>query len=159
MKKLSIIIPVWNNYNFTKKCLEDLSYLNKDTHEIILIDNGSTDTTKRLESNENLKVLKNNKNEGFGKACNKAYGVSEGENVMFLNNDIRVRKDKDSWTNAIIEACDDNSLVGPTVGVLDNEFNFITESGKMPTKGLAYMSGWNLTAKASVWERLTLYLN
>lgn len=42
---LSIVIPVFNKYAFTKACLTDLSKLPED-HQIIIVDNGSTDETR-----------------------------------------------------------------------------------------------------------------
>ena len=153
--KLSIVIPVWNNFNFTKKCLDDLSHL-PDDHEVIVVDNGSTDGTKTLETTHQVKILKNGSNLGFAKACNIGYSMSSGEHVMFLNNDVRVRSDKDSWTKPILEASERGNLVGPTIGVLDDHFNFITEATKMPSRGHVYMSGWNLTASVDTWSKLIL---
>lgn len=43
---LSIVIPVWNKWNFTRDCLRDLARLSHD-NEIIVVDNGSTDETQQ----------------------------------------------------------------------------------------------------------------
>lgn len=155
--KLSIVIPVYNNYNFTVKCLEDLSYLPND-HEIIIVDNGSSDNTKKIVSdNARLKIIRNKTNQGFASAVNIGYSMSSGENVMFLNNDIRLRSNKENWTKEIIEVAESGEfLVGPTIGVLDDNFNFITEANKMPLKGHVYMSGWNITANVKTWGKLVL---
>ena len=152
--KLSIVIPVWNNWHLTKSCIQDLSKL-KDV-EIIIVDNGSSDDTKTLDSLANLKVIRNLKNEGFAKACNKGYANAQSDVVMFLNNDIRVKKDFENWVDVILESINDNVLVGPNVGVLDQEFNFIAEGSVIPKRGYIYMSGWNLTATKTVWSKLLL---
>lgn len=154
--RLSIVIPVYNNYNFTKKCLEDLSEL-PDDHEIIVLDNGSTDSTRKLESTDRLRVYHCNKNHGFSKGVNIAYTMTSGKNVMFLNNDIRVRSNKSDWTSKIIEVAESGRrLVGPTVGVLDQGLNFVTEANKIPSSGYVYMSGWNITASVDTWKELIL---
>ncbi len=153
--KLSIVIPVWNNYNFTAKCIEDLSYL-PDDHEVIIVDNGSTDATRKLECTRNVRIIRNKTNLGFSRAVNIGYTMSSGEHVMFLNNDIKIKDNKESWTLPIIEASERGGLVGPTIGVLDSSFNFICEADKMPSKGHVYMSGWNLTASVSTWTKLIL---
>lgn len=44
--KLSIIMPVFNKINFTKSALNDLFLLPED-HQIIVVDNGSTDDTAK----------------------------------------------------------------------------------------------------------------
>ena len=47
MIKLSIIIPVYNNYYYTNNALNNLIKLDKKKFEIIVIDNASTDETER----------------------------------------------------------------------------------------------------------------
>ena len=42
MKKLSIIIPVYNEAPFLRRCLDSVSYASNDV-EIIVIDDASTD--------------------------------------------------------------------------------------------------------------------
>jgi GT2 family glycosyltransferase len=152
--KLSIVIPVWNNWDFTKNCLKDLSHL-KDV-EIIVVDNGSTDETNKELQNFNVEVITIKKNLGFAKACNNGFVIAEGDYVMFLNNDIKVIKNKSNWINPIIEAAQDGGLVGPTVGILKSDFSFVKESNKIPKGGYSYMSGWNVTAKREVWDSLII---
>lgn len=152
-KKLSIIIPVFNNYKFTKRCINDLLLL-PNNHEIIIVDNGSTDETKSLISKDRLKIIRDKSRLGFSRACNLGYINSVGEHIMFLNNDIKIMDNKNNWTEEIIKESEKGKLVGPTIGILDNNFNFICESSKLPTKGLVYMSGWNLTASRNTWNKL-----
>lgn len=155
-KKLSIIVPVWNNYKYTKRCIEDLAELPAEDVQIIVVDNGSTDETSKLKSFENLKIIRNRENLGFGAACNQGYAISNTNKIMFLNNDIEVRADKNNWINPIIDACDEDVLVGPTIGVLRSDLSFLKEDTKMPRGGLVYMSGWNITANRATWDKLIL---
>ena len=85
---LSICIPVFNKSLFTKECLNDLSNL-PDNHEIIIIDNASTDNTKDIVATfPRIKYIENKTNEGFAKACNKGFANSTSNNVMFLNRQV-----------------------------------------------------------------------
>ena len=59
-KILSICIPVFNKFNFTKSCLKDLEKLPND-HEIIVVDNGSTDETQSNFSNSKEIIYIRNK--------------------------------------------------------------------------------------------------
>ena len=158
MIRLSIVIPIFNKISFTKSCLADLSHL-PDDHEIIVIDNGSTDETQKELSNtekySRIVYIRNDTNVGFGRACCQGYAKSTGENVLFLNNDIRVKGDLATWTEKLIERCDDNSLVGPTMGQLDNNLNFVQEKNEY-LSGLSYMSGWCLAARRSVFDKLDI---
>ena len=68
---LSIIIPVYNEENTIIEILSKIKKNSSDLfkHEVIVIDDGSTDKTKTLlESNKNLfdKLLVNEKNNGKG---------------------------------------------------------------------------------------------
>ncbi len=156
---LSIVIPVYNKFNFTKSCLQDLSHL-PNNHEIVIVDNASSDeTNKELEgmcehTNMNLIYVKNSHNYGFAKACNIGYSISTGRNVLFLNNDIRVKSNYTNWTQQIIMNCDD-ALVGPTMGQLDNNLNFVQEANKI-LGGKSYMSGWCLGSSKQNWKKLDI---
>lgn len=162
MKILSICIPVFNKFAFTKSCLNDLSKLPND-HEIIVLDNGSTDETRsQLENSTEILYLRFKENEGFAKGCNKAFYHSSANNVMFLNNDIRVKSNHDNWTRGIIDKCD-KAIVGPTMGQLDKDLNFVQEANKVLT-GNSYMSGWCISSSRNIWYKLIIprpnnYLN
>ena len=101
--------------------------------EIIVVDNGSSDDTCKidnpvdLELHKNFVYIRNEENLGFAKACNIGFAKSSGEHVCFLNNDIRVKDKYETWTQTLIDAAKDGALVGPTGGLLDNNLNFITE--------------------------------
>lgn len=147
--KLSIIIPVFNKSNFTKSCLDDLSKL-KD-HEIIIVDNNSSDNTSEIVKQYNVKYIKLNENLGFGKAVNIGFNNASSNVLMTLNNDIRVSKNHENWTDQIIKLSGEG-FVGPTVGYLDNQYNFIKESSKLESHPYSYMSGWCLTSSRQNWD-------
>jgi len=152
MKKLSIVIPVFNKYNFTKSCLQDLSQLPAD-HEVIVVDNGSTDeTAEQLKNNTQIVYHRNSENLGFAKACNIGYSLATSDNVLFLNNDIRVKSNHTDWTAELIKWCP-YALVGPTMGQLDNNLSFVQEANKV-LLGKSYMSGWCLAASKATWSKL-----
>ena len=157
-KILSIVIPCYNKFNFTKSCLTDLSKLPND-HEIIIIDNGSSDETKlQLESSKEITYHRNDINLGFARASNIGYGLSTANNVLFLNNDIRVKSgiygDYTNWTKPLLDYCD-KGLVGPTMGQLDNNFNFIREANEK-LNGNSYMSGWCVASSKDIWNKLNI---
>lgn len=169
--KLSIVIPVYNKWNFTKACLNDLLQLSAD-HEIIIVDNASTDETNAeitkiseyIMSNaqsliENNKVWKLayysvQENLGFAKACNIGYSLAGSDNVLFLNNDIRVKSNHEDWTAPLIKMCP-YALVGPTMGQLDNNLAFVQEANRS-LPGKSYMSGWCLAASKEIFGKLAI---
>jgi GT2 family glycosyltransferase len=153
-KILSIVIPVYNKFNFTKSCLGDLSKLPND-HEIIIVDNGSTDQTKsELEHSKEIKYYRMDTNCGFAKGCNYGFNCATAPNVLFLNNDIRVRCNHTDWTKSLIDKCS-TSLCGPTMGQLDNDLNFVQEANRV-LAGKSYLSGWCIASSKSIWNKLDL---
>jgi len=164
MIKLSIVIVVFNKWNFTKSCLDDLAHLSND-HEIIVIDNASSDLTHselsnyivqlNLQNNANFVFYRNEENLFHSYACNQGFNFSKGKNVLFLNNDIRVKSNHSNWTKAIIEGCENtNGLVGPTMGLLDKDFNFIKEANQQLI-GNCYLGGWCVAANKKTWLKLS----
>lgn len=154
---ISVIIPVHNKWAFTKSCLEDLSKLDALKHEIILVDNASSDDTAKIQYDtySNLKVLRQEVNLGFAGACNAGFKASSGDIVLFLNNDIRVKSSHADWTAGFFDALESEAdlLVGPTVGHLDKSFNFLKEDTSFKDK-YDYMSGWCLASRKSSFAKL-----
>jgi GT2 family glycosyltransferase/MoaA/NifB/PqqE/SkfB family radical SAM enzyme len=88
--RCSIIIPAYNRLVFTRQCLDALlADTHASGHEIIVVDNGSRDLTpaylRGLEGQ--VKVITNEHNLGFAKACNQGAQAAVGKYLIFLNND------------------------------------------------------------------------
>ncbi len=151
--KFSIIIPVFNKKAFTLSCLKDLSHL-KDC-EIIVVDNGSTDGTKEeCEKLSNIFYIRLEKNTGFAHACNVGYQASTNDQICFLNNDIKILSNHESWISSLETT--KKELIGPTMGLLDSNLEFIKEENKKIVDPYAYMSGWCLSSYRATWELLKL---
>lgn len=88
---ISIIIPVYNQYDYTMRCL---TTLHKNTHlpyEVILVDDCSTDDTRTIETRvKGITILHSQKNQGFLLNCNMAAKHAKGEYIYLLNNDTQV---------------------------------------------------------------------
>lgn len=158
-KVLSIVIPVFNKWNYTKSCLKDLHQL-PSNHEIIIIDNGSTDETQEelaKIADPKIKIIRNEENVFHSKACNQGYAIASADVVLFMNNDIRVKNNHSNWTNPIIWGVDfrwvDLGLVGPTMGQLDSKLNFVKEANER-LNGNSYIGGWCLASSKNILKKL-----
>ena len=98
-KELSIIIVSYNTKKITQDCLESIWRSLQGTklnYEIILVDNASKDKSQELleklsqQPQNNLKVIFNKNNVGFGPANNQAVAQAQGKYLLFLNTDIVV---------------------------------------------------------------------
>lgn len=86
----SIIIPVFNKADLTRRCLETLlsSIADAGEGEVIVVDNGSSDHTARvLAEFPWIRLIQNEKNLGFAAANNQAARVATGDFLVLLNND------------------------------------------------------------------------
>ncbi len=90
MTKISIIIPVYNNFELTLQCINSINRNCKDiSYEIIVSDDCSNDeTNKFFESQNEIKYVRNKQNRGFAYTCNRGAEIATGEILLFLNNDI-----------------------------------------------------------------------
>lgn len=91
MSLISIIIPCYNVESYITKCLDSLLTNNKSFIEVLLINDGSTDSTKSICENyariyENIRVI-SQKNTGVGIARNKGLEVAKGDYIWFIDPD------------------------------------------------------------------------
>jgi O-antigen biosynthesis protein len=115
---VSIIILTFNQLEYTKKCVKSLRRHTPEPHEIIFVDNGSTDSTvqwlkTQMRENKNYKLIENKQNLGFAKGCNQGIELSEGEFILLLNNDVVVA---DGWLSGLMSCLNhapDAGIVGP----------------------------------------------
>ena len=91
MKKISIIIPVYNVEQYIKNCLESVINQTYDNWEIILIDDGSTDNSKAIYENIAIKKFKQT-NKGVSAARNLGIEKAQGDYIVFLDADDWIEK-------------------------------------------------------------------
>lgn len=95
--KISIIIPTYNEENVIEECLKSLSKQSLKDFEVILVDDGSSDSTlskvKILTSslNYHLKVIQG-KHEGAGASRNLGAKYAKGQILVFVDADMTFDK-------------------------------------------------------------------
>ena len=161
----SIIVPCWNQVEFTRLCLQALFRSTRPgSWELIVVDNGSTDETAaylagvRDASDVPVTVITNARNVGFPAAVNQGLQAASGEFLVLLNNDAVVT---DGWlehlaalTAARLETPDESGC-GDRDGLLNT---------KAPRKGERRRrrpdggSGWSgrcpITPRRRNWSRM-----
>ena len=91
--KLSIVIPAYNVEELIVRCLSSLLPLSESNVEIIVVDDGSTDNTKKIirnffSTNQRLKFLLIEKeNGGLSSARNAGMAKATGDYILFLDSD------------------------------------------------------------------------
>lgn len=89
MIKVSVIVPVYNVEEYIEECI--LSILNQTLKdiEIIIIDDGSTDSSLekvRVFNDSRIKIICQ-KNSGLSSARNKGIEAAKGEYILFIDSD------------------------------------------------------------------------
>ncbi|MFZ4414006.1 MAG: glycoside hydrolase family 99-like domain-containing protein, partial [Bacteroidales bacterium] len=125
---VSIIIPVYNQWEYTYSCLDSILKNSDDIlYEVILADDNSTDETRFVEKYvKNIYVIRNEKNLGFLFNCNNAAKFAKGKYILFLNNDTLVQAE---WLKWLIKPLNEKADVGLTGAKLVFSTGQLQEAG------------------------------
>lgn len=136
---VSIIIPVYNQWEFTHSCLASIIDNSGNVpFEVIIADDVSTDRTVDIEQLvSNVTVVRNAKNLGFLRNCNHAAKAARGKYLLFLNNDTNVQPD---WLAPLVALMESDASIGITGSKLVYPDGMLQEAG-----GIIWndASGWN----------------
>ena len=131
---VSIIIINFNQFTLLYNCLNTLEkFINYISYEIIVVDNNSTDGDIELITNEfeNIKLIKNEKNEGFAKANNRGSEIAEGKYLLLLNNDVEFFQNSIKDIFDFMEKRESEQLVG--CKLLNKDYSIQTSVQSFPT--------------------------
>jgi len=114
--KCDIVVPVWNQPEFTKACIESIINNTADIdYRLIIIDNASNKETKHyLESLKTsvkppVFLVRNENNLGFVKAANQGMRLSEAPYICLINNDTLVTE---GWLGEMIKVFEGSAQIG-----------------------------------------------
>ncbi len=165
MTKLSIVIPVYNVEKYLAKCLDSIIYPQIPDYEIIIINDGSTDSSpeiaeKYAQKYPSLIKLVSTPNGGLGHARTEGLAIASGEYIQFIDSDDYLAE------NAVPEILESLKL-GYDMAIFD--FVPVTESGRRlsyetgckrdgmfsleeyPELLFEYLSAWNKIYKKSLF--------
>ena len=89
---ISIIVPAYNAEKTVKKAVESAIHQTYKELEIIIVDDGSKDNTRKIleqmaGSDTRIKLIKKDQNEGLSAARNSGMSCASGEYLTFLDAD------------------------------------------------------------------------
>ena len=121
-----IIIPVYNQYSFTRNLIESIYRHTEVPFRIYVIDNASTDETVDLHKvyTRDITVVHNQENKGWCSGINQGFELGENPNVVFMNNDVEVSS---TWLGNLVGFLNTHPRIG-AVGPLNsnpNDLHFI----------------------------------
>ena len=97
MKKLSIIVPVYNTEKHLKKCFDSIINQNNSEIEVVVVNDGSTDNSETIAkeyANKYKDLFTYYKKDNTGVADTRNFGIEKatGEYIMFLDSDDYIDK-------------------------------------------------------------------
>ena len=132
MVKVSIIVPVYNVYDYLNKCLDSLVNQTLKDIEVIVIDDGSPDNSEEIikkyqkEYPDKIRAYKK-KNGGLSDARNYGIKYAKGEYIAFVDSDDYVKYDmyekmynKAKSGNFDMVVCDLNYVYSDNIKYVDS---------------------------------------
>ena len=111
---VSIVIPTYNRVGMLQNCLRAVVHFADVPYELIIVDDCSSDSTQEvLGGIKNATVLRNDENLDFLLSTNQGAKLAHGQYILFLNNDVIVRRKFLSTLVNTLESYPDCGAVGP----------------------------------------------
>ncbi|MEL6948236.1 MAG: glycosyltransferase, partial [Pseudomonadota bacterium] len=137
-RSVSIIVPVYNQIEYTLQCI-DTVHANTDVdYELIVVDDcSSDDTLAKLKGRTDITYIRNTKNLGFIGSCNVGAARATKQYVCYLNNDTEAAE---HWASTLIDTFELHTNVGMVGSKLIYPDGRLQEAG-----GIIWndFSGWN----------------
>lgn len=88
--KACVVIPTLNARDLLAAALESLEHQTRTADEIVVVDNASSDGTVELLADRfpQVRVVRNERNLGFGAAVNRGALALDGDVLVLVNNDV-----------------------------------------------------------------------
>lgn len=130
----SIIIPAYNVEKYLRECVDSIIGQTCNDYELILVDNGSTDSSgsicdEYVSKHSNVLVKHLMPNKGISGARNEGQKLASGDYILFMDSDDYY------YDNKVLERIKEKTLNAPDV-ILYNCVHYFEKTGTLVSTGL-----------------------
>ncbi|MEU4242503.1 glycosyltransferase family A protein [Actinoplanes sp. NPDC026619] len=157
---ISVVVPVYNEEQFLRACLDAVFGQDEPVHEVIVVDNGSTDGTLAVLGEYAGRVtLLHEPRQGVQHARNTGLGAAGGDVIGRIDGDTRLSP---GWSRAVRETFADpvvQAATGP-VAYYDVALARLIDGGDALFRrvwggdSLDWLLGANMAIRATAWRRV-----
>jgi GT2 family glycosyltransferase len=113
--KVSVVVCVYNGERTIDQCLSSLEKLNYPDYEVIVVNDGSTDGTRRIAERYSYARLIDQENRGLSAARNVGIKAARGEIIAFTDADCMADPDWLGYLVARFQSSDFGAVGGPNL--------------------------------------------
>ena len=99
MSRVAIVIPNWNGAARLAKVLESLGTQTYPIHQVIVVDNGSSDDSAAVAERAGASLIQLKGNSGFSHAVNHGIRSADADWIGIVNNDVWL---ENNWLDTLI---------------------------------------------------------
>ncbi len=143
---VSVIVANWNGQRFLRNCLVAVLGQEYENIEVIVSDNGSTDSSlELLKEFPGVKLIENGINIGFAEANNVAIRSSRGEYIATLNPDTEPDSE---WVASLVSAATQKQ----SAGSLASKVLFMEEPNRIGSAGEMILPTGDVMGRGFYWR-------
>lgn len=157
---LSFIIPAYNEARFIERCIRSIqsNVGGVYEHEIILIDNASTDQTAAIAESLGVEVLKKDRKYTISAVRNAGVKASRGDILIFIDGDVYLH---DSWIEhvpPVLKRLQEEDWVAGSVYAVDPDASWIPKVWFQPwfdqQEQVSFINGGHLLMTRELFDRI-----
>lgn len=152
--KVSVIIPVYNGEKYIREAIDSVLNQTFEDFEIIVIDDGSTDSTPMILKDYGNKIRwKSQKNRGQASALNTGMKMAKGEYIAYLDADDICLPERLEIQVKYLDEHPDVGLVYADFYQIDENNNILRTIKSQPFDDFLLLQQWSFIARSTVMHR------
>lgn len=157
VRNTAVLIVSYNACYFMQRNIENVrKTLPEGSYRIVVVDNASTDgVAEWLQEQDDIVLLRNEKNKGFAPACNQGANVLQDYDIFLLNNDTRLAPNALFWLRMGLYENEKIGAVGSCSNYAGNGQQIEVEF-TLPDEYLQYGASVNVPLQEPYEERVRL---